>query len=150
MEKAFNEALTGMNSGHGGPFGAVIVKNGEIVSFAHNEVLHLNDPTAHAEIQAIRKASQILNNFNLEGCVFYSTSEPCPMCLAAIYWAGIRKIFYACNRFDAEKHGFADKMIYDEMQNGNPNTKMLKKQLNRTECLHLFDEWEVFDGKKMY
>lgn len=149
MKMAFREAQTGIRAGDGGPFGAVIVKNGKLISSAHNEVLLLNDPSAHAEIQAIRKACRILNDFNLEGCVIYTTCEPCPMCLGAIYWSGITGIYFGCDRYDAGKHGFSDKTIYDEIQSGfYASIKM--NQINYSECSVLFDEWEKSEGKRMY
>ena len=99
----------------GGPFGAVIVKDNKIISEASNRVVLNNDPTAHAEILAIRQASSLLNTFDLNDCTLYTSCEPCPMCLGAIYWSGIRKIVYSCDRTDAENAGFNDNFIYDEI-----------------------------------
>ena len=98
MQVAIDEAREGMSHNHGGPFGAVIVKDGEIIAKSHNRVLHTNDPTAHAEIGAIRQASSILENFDLSDCEIYTTSQPCPMCLAAIYWARIEKIYFGTDK----------------------------------------------------
>ena len=98
MEEAVREALVGVRAGDGGPFGAVVVQNGKVISRAHNEVLSSNDPTAHAEILAIRKASSVLKRYDLSDCVIYTTCEPCPMCFAAIHWSRIKRIFFGCDR----------------------------------------------------
>jgi len=114
LSEAIKLALDNANS-DGGPFGAIIVKNGEILASGVNQVTGNNDPTAHAEVQAIRTATMKLSNFQLEGCVLYSSCEPCPMCLGAIYWAGIDKVYFASNRHDAEEAGFSDALIYREI-----------------------------------
>jgi guanine deaminase len=116
MQTAFEEARKGMRNGKGGPFGAVIVKDGEILSAASNEVLVSKDPTSHAEITAIRKACQKLQSHDLSGCVIYATGEPCPMCLSAIVWANIKTVYYACAASEAEKIGFRDNMIYRHLR----------------------------------
>ena len=116
MEEAVNEAKKGVASNHGGPFGAVIVKDGYVIAADHNHVTSTNDPTAHAEVSCIRKACTKLGTWKLEGCEIYCSCEPCPMCFGAIYWAGISKIYYGCTSEDAAKVGFADKDIYLSIQ----------------------------------
>ncbi len=147
---ALEEAKKGMEKGEGGPFGAVIVKKGEIIAKAHNEVLKTNDPTAHAEIVAIRKASKKLNRFDLSDCEIISTCEPCPMCLSAIYWAKIKKLYYICTRDDAEKIGFYDKFIYDAISGKAKSDDLEKIKVEDEECLKLFKEWEKKDDKIPY
>ncbi|MFA4864092.1 MAG: nucleoside deaminase [Bacteroidales bacterium] len=115
MDEAIRLAETNMERGHGGPFGCVIVKDGEIIASGYNEVLNNNDPTAHAEIVAIRRACEKLNNYQLEGCEIYTSCEPCPMCLGAIYWSRPGKVYYAASREDADQAGFDDKHIYREL-----------------------------------
>ncbi len=115
MLEAFKEAQSGASSGHGGPFGCVIVRNGEIVGRGHNEVLRSNDPTAHAEVVAIRDACKHLGQYRLDGCTVYATCEPCPMCLGAIYWAQPARLVFACTREDAAAIGFNDALIYREL-----------------------------------
>ena len=159
MQKAINEGFKGMRANEGGPFGAVIVKKTQsktkgvetkIIAVAHNTVLKTNDPTAHAEINAIRKATKKLKRFDLSDCEIYSTCEPCPMCLAAIEWARIKKLYYGCTRADTDKIGFSDKVIYDEIK-VFPKTKHLKViQVDREKAKALFLEWENKKNKKMY
>lgn len=150
MQKAIIEAFRGMRAKHGGPFGAIIVRNNIIIASAHNTVLKKNDPTAHAEINAIRKASKKLRKFNLSDCEIYSTCEPCPMCLAAIEWARIKKLYYGCTREEAHKIGFSDKTIYEEIK-FFPKTKYLKViNLCSDEIKMPFEEWKKMRGKKMY
>ncbi|MBN2699336.1 MAG: nucleoside deaminase [Bacteroidales bacterium] len=115
MQIAYEEAMYGMEHNHGGPFGAVVVIGNKIVGRGHNTVIHSNDPTAHAEINAIRDASGKLGRYHLEDAEIYTTCEPCPMCLSAIYWAKIRAVYYVLDRFDAEKIGFNDHYIYNEL-----------------------------------
>ena len=115
MELAVRLALDNVRSGRGGPFGAVVVRDGRVVALGRNEVTLRNDPTAHAEIQAIRAACETLGSFQLEGCELYSSCEPCPMCLGAIYWARPKAVYYACGRDDAAAAGFDDRFIYDEL-----------------------------------
>ncbi len=116
MRRAIALALEGMNGGHGGPFGAVVVKDGEIVGEGHNRVLSSKDPTAHAEVTAIRAASRKLDRFDLSGCEIYVNGLPCPMCMASIYWARIDKLYYACLPADAAAIGFDDQAFYDELE----------------------------------
>ncbi len=114
MQLAIDLATENVHSGKGGPFGAVVVKNGEVVGRAANSVTSTNDPTAHAEVNAIRQACTNLNTFDLSGCEIYASCEPCPMCLAAIYWARIEKVYVSANQNDAAEVGFDDAFIYDE------------------------------------
>jgi len=147
---AVREAMNGIQKGHGGPFGSVIVKDGKIISKAHNEVVKRNDPTAHAEVLAIRKAGTKTGSFHLEGCSIYSTCEPCPMCLSAILWARIDQCYYVCSRQDAENIGFDDNRFY-EFLNGHGNLadfKLLK--IDHRECLHLFDTYKSLKNKILY
>ncbi|MHC1754641.1 MAG: nucleoside deaminase [Methanosarcina sp.] len=134
----------------GGPFGAVITKNGEIVSESCNQVTVLNDPTAHAEIGAIREAARKLNSFDLSGCNIYISCEPCPMCLGAIYWARIGKVFFANTRSDAENIGFDDSFIYEEISRPLQERKIEFKQLLREEALEAFRAWEESENKVEY
>ncbi|WP_424244103.1 guanine deaminase [Elusimicrobium posterum] len=115
LDIAINLAKENMLAGKGGPFGAVIVKDGEIVAQGFNQVTTANDPTCHAEVDAIRKACQKVNNFELNDCIIYSSCEPCPMCLGAIYWARPKALIFAADKHTAAKHGFDDKFIYDEI-----------------------------------
>lgn len=138
MQKANNLALEGMKNKEGGPFGAVIVdKNGNIISQGNNKVLKNNDPTAHAEIVAIRNACEKLNTFDLKDYILYSLCEPCPMCLSAIIWANIKEVYYGCTKEDAGEIGFRDDMIYDFIKNKEKNLISLK-QIDRQECIKSF------------
>lgn len=143
MLKAFEEAQETMNKNYGGPFGSAIVdRNGEIISIASNTVLKDHNPTAHGEINAIIKAGQKLGTHDLSGCVLYTTAYPCPMCLSAIIWANIKKVYYGCNPKDAEEIGFRDDFIYEFIQNGLQDKETLElEQLNHEECLKLFEEY---------
>ena len=133
MEIAKNQADEGMKANEGGPFGAVIVKNGQIIATGHNEVLKTNDPTAHAEIVAIRKATAKLGRFDLSDCEIYSSCEPCPMCFAAIHWAKIKKLYYGCTRFDAAGIGFDDKFIYDVIAGKSNVNQVISEEIDRDE-----------------
>lgn len=149
MKLGIDEARTTMNEGKGGPFGAVITDiEGKVITIASNKVLESHDPTAHAEIMAIRKASEILGTHNLENCILYVTGFPCPMCLSAIMWANIKKVYYGTNLEDAEKIGFKDKKIYDYLKN-NDNNILNIEQLNYDECLELFKEYQR-NNKEIY
>lgn len=150
MKTAVKEALTGVRSGEGGPFGAVIVKDGAVVAKAHNRVLKTSDPTAHAEILAIRKASKKLGRFDLSDCEIYSTCEPCPMCLASILWSRIPALYFGCTREDAENIGFDDRRFYDMIDIRDNKRLLKKKQIDRDECLVPFKEWENKPGKRIY
>ena len=113
MKMALEEAYEGIQKGHGGPFGAVVVKSGKIVGCGHNRVLYKKDPTCHGEIEAIRDACRNLGTHDLSNCVLYTTAEPCPMCLGAIMWSNIREVYYGCNREDTDKIGFRDNVFYE-------------------------------------
>jgi tRNA(Arg) A34 adenosine deaminase TadA len=134
----------------GGPFGCVIVKNNEIISEGFNEVTNKNDPTAHAEIVAIRNACKKLNTFNLKGTQMFTSCEPCPMCLSAIYWSHIDKIYYGNNRKDAAKIGFDDSYIYDELSIDLNKRKIPLEQINEKEAIKAFEQWEVKTDKTVY
>ena len=129
-------------NGTGGPFGCVIVKEGKIVAEGFNKVTFSNDPTAHAEIVAIREACKKLNTFNLSGCDLYASCEPCPMCLSAIYWSHVDNIFYANTREDAKKINFDDSLIYSEISKKNQDRKIPIKQILRDEALQAFEIWD--------
>ena len=126
----------------GGPFGAVIVKDGVIIAEGSNSVTILNDPTAHAEVSAIREACRRLGTFHLDGCTIYTSCEPCPMCLGAIYWAGIKQIFYGNNRKDAADIGFADDFIYEELERPLEARRLPIRPLLREEAQESFHLWE--------
>lgn len=134
----------------GGPFGAVIVKNGKIIAKSANMVTVNNDPTAHAEVSAIRLACEKLQTFTLEGCAIYTSCEPCPMCLGAIYWARLEKIYYANTKNNAADFGFDDAFIYKELDLQPENRKLKAEQLLNSEALEAFKMWEVCEGKKKY
>ena len=141
MELALKEARTGVSSGDGGPFGAVVVYDGEVIASAHNMVLKNHDPTAHAEVQAIRKACKILGSPLIPECEIYSTCEPCPMCLSAIMWARIPTVYYGCTKDDAEKIGFIDAFIYHVLDGSN-GSELTRINLDRNDCLPLMEQWE--------
>jgi guanine deaminase len=134
----------------GGPFGAVIARNGEILSEASNRVVLNADPTAHAEILAIRLAASELGNHDLSDCTLYTSCEPCPMCLGAIYWAGIKKVVYASDRTDAERAGFSDKLIYDEIMLDPSCRKIAFIRIRDTGSDEVFREWEKTGNKIPY
>jgi len=134
----------------GGPFGSVIVKNNEIIAEGFNKVTISNDPTAHGEIVAIRSACQKLNTFNLSGCDLYSSCEPCPMCLSAIYWSRIENIFYANTRIDAKNIDFDDSFIYSEINKNLENRKIKMHQMHRDEALEAFKIWKNKEDKIKY
>lgn len=150
MEQAIKEAFSGMRKDDGGPFGVVIVRNGKVVSKAHNEVIKSNDPTAHAEVLAIRRASDKLKRFDLSDCEIYSSCEPCPMCLSAIHWAKMKKMYYGCTQKDAAKIGFDDKFIYDVIKGTAKKKQVKTKQVNRKDCLKPFKEWDLKEDKVRY
>jgi len=134
----------------GGPFGCVIVKNNKIIAEGSNKVTMNNDPTAHGEIVAIRAACQKLNTFNLSECDLYSSCEPCPMCLSAIYWSRIENIFYANTRIDAKNIDFDDSFIYSEINKNLENRKIKMHQIHRDEALEAFKIWENKEDKIKY
>jgi guanine deaminase len=141
MRRAIELALDGVAAGRGGPFGAVVAKDGEIVGAGSNEVLLSNDPTAHAEIVAIRAACARLGTFSLEGCELYSSCEPCPMCLTAAYWARIERVVHACGRSDAARAGFDDAFLYAELEQAPAQRKLALVPLLRDEGLRAFEAW---------
>ena len=149
MTRAIELSIENVNLG-GGPFGSIIVKNDKVIAEGSNKVTLNNDPTAHGEIVAIRKACKSLNNFNLSGCELYSTCEPCPMCLSAIYWAHIEKVYYANTRDDAQKIDFDDSLIYSELQQSINKRKIPMIQLMRKEALVAFELWDKKTDKVEY
>ena len=149
MKRAIELSENSAN-GTGGPFGSVIVKDEKIIAEASNEVTFKNDPTAHAEIVAIRKACKKLNTFNLSGCDIYTSCEPCPMCLSAIYWSHINNIYYANTREDAKKINFDDSMIYSEFSKKIEDRKIPIKQMLREEALKAFEIWDKKKDKIEY
>lgn len=142
MERAIELSRKGMNEDAGGPFGAVIVRDGKIISEGWNMVTSENDPTAHAEVTAIRKATKKIKDFSLAGCEIYTSCEPCPMCLAAIYWARIDKIYYANSKRDAAKIDFDDAFFYKELDKPKNKRTIPIKQMMRKEALEVFGEWK--------
>ena len=149
MKRAIELSIKSVNGGTG-PFGAVIVKDDKIISEGFNTVTLTNDPTSHAEIVAIRMACKSLGNFSLEECDLYTTCEPCPMCLSAIYWARINKIYYANTRSDAQKIDFSDSMIYEELNKTIEDRKISMHQMMRDEALKAFDLWDKKKDKVKY
>ena len=150
MGKAISLALDNVSSLNGGPFGAVVVKDGKIVGYGNNQVTHLNDPSAHAEIMAIRDASRNLNTFDLTGCEIYSSCEPCPMCLGAIYWARLDKLYYAATKDDATAADFDDSYIYKEFALPKEERKLQSVQMMRDEAVKVFEEWVHSENKIPY
>lgn len=140
MKLAIDEARFGINNNHGGPFGAVIVKNGEIIATGHNKVLLSHDPTCHGEINAIRNATEKLKTHDLKGCEIYTTGEPCPMCLCAIMWANIDKVYYGCTIKDNAIIGFRDE-LFESVFKGREELKDYLECIDRNECLELFNEY---------
>lgn len=141
MRRAIALSHEKMQGGHGGPFGAVVIKDGEIISEGWNQVTSCNDPTAHAEVVAIRNACKTLNTFNLSGCILVTSCEPCPMCLAASYWSRVDKIYYANTRFDAADIGFDDSFFYDELSKEIEQRQVPMITLLRDEGLVAFKAW---------
>ena len=150
MLEAISLGRTGMNNNEGGPFGCVIVKGEEIVGRGWNRVLHLNDPTAHAEVTAIRDACSNLGTFQLTDCEIYTTCEPCPMCMGAIYWARPAKVYYANTRTDAAEIGFDDSMIYEELTLPLQFRKISIINIGRDHALSLFLDWKQKENKNLY
>ena len=143
MQTAIEEARTGIHAGHGGPFGCVIVKDGEIVGRGHNEVIRQQDPTCHGEVMAIRNACRNLGTFDLTDCELYTTAAPCPMCAGAILWANIRKVYYGCTIADTDAIGFRDQVFYEQ---GSTDSE----ELDRSECKALFREYTEIQDKQAY
>jgi tRNA(Arg) A34 adenosine deaminase TadA len=142
MSQAIELSIENVRSGRGGPFAAVVVKDGRIIAQGTNLVTSTNDPTAHAEIVAIREASRALGNFQLSGCEMYATCEPCPMCLGAIYWARPAKVYFASTGKDAAAHGFDDAFIFEELQRPLDGRRIPMVQLMREEALAAFRAWD--------
>jgi guanine deaminase len=142
MKLGIDKARETMNKNYGGPFGAVIVKDNKVISVASNTVLKDNDPTAHAEINAIREAGRKLNTYDLSDCTLYATGYPCPMCLSAIIWANIKEVYYGTDLEDAESIGFRDDFIYDFIKNNNEGKTLVIKNISKKKCLELFEEYE--------
>ena len=147
MKAAIEEAEKGIHAGEGGPFGCVIVKDGAIVGKGHNEVVKRKDPTCHGEIMAIHEACRSLDTFDLSGCELYTTGEPCPMCMGAILWANIGKVYYGCNIADTEEIGFRDKVFYEF---SDEKKARMVQEMDRAECKKLYHEYQNIAEKTSY
>jgi len=150
MREAIRLSRIKMQRGQGGPFGAVVVRRGQIIARGWNRVTSVNDPTAHAEVMAIRAACRQLKTFQLADCELYTSCEPCPMCLAAIYWARLKKVYYANTRRDAAKIGFDDELIYREVARPVSRRRLPMKQLLRTDAGKVFAAWKSLPDKVVY
>ena len=150
MLRAIALAQSGMDSNSGGPFGAIVVKDGQVIGEGSNQVTSSNDPTAHAEIVAIRNACKTLGTFQLDGCIIYTSCEPCPMCLGALYWARPEKVFFACTREDAANVGFDDDFLYREMEKSINDRELQMYNLMRKESLRVFSNWAEKADKTEY
>ena len=150
MKKAIQLALSNVSENYGGPFGAVVVKDGEIIGKGSNHVTQTNDPTAHAEIVAIREATKKIGSFSLEGCEIYASCEPCPMCLGAIYWSRIDKLYYAATKEDAAKAGFDDSVIYKEIDLPKDQRSIPSLQILREDAVKVFEDWNESGNKIPY
>lgn len=150
MQRAIALAVENVRLGRGGPFGAVIVKDGHIVAEGYNVVTSSCDPTAHAEVTAIRRACATLGQFYLSGCEIFSSCEPCPMCLGAIYWAHLDRIYFGCTHKDAAEVGFDDSAIYQEMRRSLSERKIPIIGMDREEAMVAFDAWKESTGKVEY
>ncbi len=150
MSEAIKAAVKGLKNNDGGPFGCIIVKDGNIVGLGNNKVTSTNDPTAHAEVIAIRDACKNLGTFQLDGCTVYTSCEPCPMCLGAIYWARPEKVFYGSNKIDAAAVGFDDEFIYQEIELPYKERNIPFEQVSRAEALQLFEQWSNTEDAKQY
>lgn len=143
MAIAIEEARQGIRKGHGGPFGCVIVRDGQVIGRGHNEVIKQGDPTCHGEMMAIRDACRTVHSHDLNGCELYTTAAPCPMCAGAIQWANIKKVYYGCNVSDTDRIGFRDQIFYEE-------TARQYEEMNRQECLKVFVEYDAIQDKTIY
>jgi len=150
MKEAIRLSVENVETGKGGPFGAVIVKDGQIIARGANQVTSSNDPTAHAEVVAIRKACEVLGSFQLDGCELYTSCEPCPMCLGAIYWARPDRIYYANTKEDAKDIDFDDQFIYEEIERPISERKLFTEQMMRDEAIAAFQKWSESTGKTEY
>lgn len=148
MQAALEEAYAGIKAGDGGPFGTVIVKDGEIVGRGHNRVVVNQDPTCHGEMEAIRDACKNLGTFDLSGCELYTTAEPCPMCLGATLWANIPVVYYGCTREDSDGIGFRDEVFYEYL--AGENDLLTVSEFERESCLELFEAYTEIEGKTAY
>ena len=149
MEEAINEAYEGIENGHGGPFGCVIVKDGKIIGRGHNRVLLNHDSTCHGEMEAIRDACRNLGSHDLSGAELYTTAEPCPMCLGGILWSNIKKVYYGCNVRDTNDIGFRDDIFYDYLNCKSQDEKktiLEQTELERPKCLELFNRFKTLGG----
>ncbi|MBE0436161.1 MAG: nucleoside deaminase [Methylomicrobium sp.] len=150
LQQAIDLAAENVESGQGGPYGALIVKENKIIAASGNQVTGRLDPTAHAEVMAIRMACQALNDFQLIGCTLYTSCEPCPMCLGAIYWARLDKVYYACSREDAAAAGFDDSFIYDEIPLPPAERRIVMLNLKHGNDLKPFELWNAKPDKILY
>lgn len=150
LQRAVALATANVHSGQGGPFGCVIVKDGQVIAEGANQVLSTNDPTAHAEVVTIRKACAKLGSFQLDGCIVYTSCEPCPMCLGALYWARPEAIYYANTKADAAAIGFDDSFIYEELDREIPSRKMPMVRLVLDDALQSFRAWADKQDKTPY
>jgi tRNA(Arg) A34 adenosine deaminase TadA len=150
LREAIALARDGMERGDGGPFGCVIVKDGHVVGRGNNRVTSSNDPTAHAEVVAIRDACARLGSFQLEGCTVYTSCEPCPMCLGALYWARPARIVYAATRQDASDAGFDDSLIYEELPLAPADRRYPMEHFLRSEAQQVFAAWKAMEGRTRY
>lgn len=148
MDIALKEAYDGIESGDGGPFGCVIVKGGRVVGRGHNRVLAKKDPTCHGEMEAIRSACKELGTHDLSGCELYTTAEPCPMCLGAIMWANIEKVYYGCGRLDTADIGFRDDEFYQHIKGEGDVIELC--ECDRQGCLELFERYKAMADKQQY
>lgn len=150
MLEAIKEAEVNFISGKGGPFGAVVVRDGKMIAIAGNCVTSTNDPTAHAEVVAIREACKTLKTFDLTGCEIFASCEPCPMCLSAIMWSRIDKLYYAADRIDAARAGFDDELFYTELALPSDQRTLKPSQILREEAVKVFDKWNDLVDKIPY
>jgi len=150
MNEAIKLACKNVSENHGGPFGAIVVKEGKIIGRGKNEVTSSNDPTAHAEVQAIREACSYLNSFQLTECEIYTSCEPCPMCIGAIYWARPKAVYYACTKEEAAQIGFDDQFIYEELSLPIENRRIMMNQIEVEQYNLPFKMWEVSTDKTEY
>lgn len=150
MLESIQLAVENVLTGQGGPFGAIVVKDGQIIGRGSNRVTSLNDPTAHAEVQAIREACSHLNHFQLTGCEIYTSCEPCPMCIGAIYWARPDAVYYACSKEDAAAIGFDDQFIYEQIALPVEQRSIRMKQLKPNDYKLPFEQWAISEIKKEY
>ena len=150
LREAIALSIEKMEAGEGGPFGAVVVKNGEVIGRGWNRVTSANDPTAHAEVMAIRDACEALNTFDLSGCELYASCEPCPMCLSAIYWAKLDRLYFAAGRRDAADAGFADEFLYEETSKDWKNRELPTEQGLAEEAQVAFEAWKNKPDRTRY